>query len=126
MLAKKPVANAVKLIRGGIANISNINSQSGTSHSITYQFPQSAAIVDQYEIDENSDMFQLGRSSALSNDFVVMGPFTDQKHVSETHCTVSRFACRVVVDRRRPNTARIFAAGFDSSKNIFSGEKALK
>ena len=35
--------------------------------------------------------------------------------------TVSRYACRLVVSRHPPYTARIFAAGFDSSKNIFLG-----
>ena len=40
--------------------------------------------------------------------------------------TISRFACRILVDRRPPYCARIYAAGFDSSKNIFLGEKATK
>lgn len=35
--------------------------------------------------------------------------------------TISRFACRILVDRNEPNRARIFAAGFDSSRNIFLG-----
>lgn len=40
--------------------------------------------------------------------------------------TISRFACRIIVDRSPPYHARIYAAGFDSSKNIFLGEKATK
>jgi len=40
--------------------------------------------------------------------------------------TISRFACRIIVDRSPPYTARIFAAGFDVGKNIFLGEKATK
>lgn len=43
-----------------------------------------------------------------------------------TQSTISRFACRILVDRNPPYTARIYAAGFDSSKNIFLGEKATK
>lgn len=35
--------------------------------------------------------------------------------------TISRYACRIVVSRQPPYTARIFAAGFDASKNIFLG-----
>ena len=35
--------------------------------------------------------------------------------------TISRFSCRIVVDRQYPYTARIYAAGFDSSKRIFLG-----
>lgn len=38
-----------------------------------------------------------------------------------TQSTISRFACRIVCDRNAPYTARIYAAGFDSSKNIFLG-----
>ncbi|EUB62789.1 Protein pellino [Echinococcus granulosus] len=35
--------------------------------------------------------------------------------------TVSRFACRIDIDRRPPHTARIYAAGFDMRNNIFLG-----
>lgn len=35
--------------------------------------------------------------------------------------TISRFACRIICDRNNPNIARLYAAGFDSSKNIFLG-----
>ena len=35
--------------------------------------------------------------------------------------TISRYACRIVVSRHPPYEARIFAAGFDGSKNIFLG-----
>ena len=38
-----------------------------------------------------------------------------------------RFACRILCSREGPDySARIFAAGFDSSRNIFLGEKATK
>lgn len=35
--------------------------------------------------------------------------------------TISRFACRILADRSEPRIARIYAAGFDSSRNIFLG-----
>lgn len=35
--------------------------------------------------------------------------------------TISRFACRILVDRNETKGARIYAAGFDSSRNIFLG-----
>lgn len=47
-----------------------------------------------------------------------------RSHASQS--TISRFACRILVDRKPPYVARIYAAGFDSSKNIFLGEKATK
>ncbi|VVD02934.1 unnamed protein product [Leptidea sinapis] len=40
--------------------------------------------------------------------------------------TISRFACRIISDRNDVNNCRIYAAGFDSSRNIFLGEKATK
>jgi hypothetical protein len=38
--------------------------------------------------------------------------------------TISRFACRILCDRLNPRVAKIFAAGFDSSRNIFLGVSA--
>ncbi len=35
--------------------------------------------------------------------------------------TISRYACRILIDRSPPYQARIFAAGFDASRNIFLG-----
>lgn len=53
-------------------------------------------------------------------------PNSNSKRSHATQSTISRFACRILVDREPPYTARIYAAGFDSSKNIFLGEKATK
>ena len=39
--------------------------------------------------------------------------------------TISRYSCRIVVNRRPPYTARVFAAGFDKSSNIFLGVSGL-
>lgn len=39
--------------------------------------------------------------------------------------TISRFACRIICQRDPPYAARIYAAGFDSSKNIFLGVSAV-
>lgn len=39
----------------------------------------------------------------------------------QTQSTISRYACRIMCERSAPYTARIYAAGFDSSKNIFLG-----
>jgi len=51
---------------------------------------------------------------------------SSSKRSHAAQSTISRFACRIIVDRDPPYTARIYAAGFDSSKNIFLGEKATK
>ena len=40
--------------------------------------------------------------------------------------TISRYACRIGVERAPPHTARLYAAGFDAARRIFLGEKATK
>lgn len=35
--------------------------------------------------------------------------------------TISRFACRILADRDNSKIARIYAAGFDTLRNIFLG-----
>ncbi|XP_074725225.1 E3 ubiquitin-protein ligase pellino homolog 2 isoform X5 [Strix uralensis] len=72
---------------------------------------------------------KVGRSTESPIDFVVTDTISGSQNNDETQITqstISRFACRIVCDRSPPYTARIFAAGFDSSKNIFLGEKAAK
>ena len=57
-------------------------------------------------------------------DFVVMDTVAGEKtgNVDKSmQSTISRFACRILVDRKPPYQARVFAAGFDSSRNIFLG-----
>jgi hypothetical protein len=69
---------------------------------------------------------QIGRSSESPIDFVVMdtipGDKTGENKVLQS--TISRFACRILCDRSNPRVARIYAAGFDSSRNIFLGVSA--
>jgi pellino protein len=69
---------------------------------------------------------QIGRSSESPIDFVVMdtipGDKTGESKVLQS--TISRFACRILCDRSNPRVAKIFAAGFDSSRNIFLGVSA--
>ncbi|KAJ1348619.1 hypothetical protein KIN20_003965 [Parelaphostrongylus tenuis] len=91
-------------------------------------------------------MFQIGRSSEEQIDFTIVdtwlasgsqiasssgasGPSRTRpgcdphKMVSST---ISRYACRILVDRENYDKAFVYAAGFDSVKNIFLGEKATK
>lgn len=68
-------------------------------------------------------VLQIGRSSEPPIDFVLMdtipGDKTGEQRVMQS--TISRFACRILAERSNPRIARIFAAGFDSSRNIFLG-----
>lgn len=66
---------------------------------------------------------QIGRSSETPIDFVVMDTIPGDKSGDGKvmASTISRFACRILADRSNPRVARIYAAGFDSSRNIFLG-----
>ena len=69
--------------------------------------------------------FQIGRSSESPIDFVVMDTVPGNKATEKinTQSTISRFACRLLCIRDDSDlSAMIFAAGFDSSRNIFQGK----
>ncbi len=98
--------------------------QNTQQHSVSYTLNRSQAVIVQYDPDAESDMFQIGRSSESPIDFVVMDTVPGNQRTDNavvTQSTISRFACRILVDRNPPYTARIYAAGFDSGKNIFLG-----
>lgn len=70
---------------------------------------------------------QIGRSTESPIDFVVTDTVAGSHSNTDTQSvqsTISRFACRIKCQRTPPYTARIYAAGFDSSKNIFLGVSA--
>ena len=116
-------------------------------HSISYTLSRNQTVVVQYAHDEDSDMFQVricftfsflntsndsnekifikvGRSSESQIDCIVMDTVAGAKTFEDltvSQSTISRYACRIVVLRHPPYTARLFAAGFDASKNIFLG-----
>ncbi|XP_041037895.1 E3 ubiquitin-protein ligase pellino homolog 1-like [Carcharodon carcharias] len=98
-------------------------------HSVSYTLSRSQSVIVEYSHDNNTDMFQIGRSTETLIDFVVTDTAPSSQTNSESQSmqsTISRFACRITCGRSPPYTARIYAAGFDSSKNIFLGERAAK
>ncbi|XP_054845835.1 E3 ubiquitin-protein ligase pellino homolog 3 isoform X2 [Eublepharis macularius] len=98
-------------------------------HSISYTLSRSHSVIVEYTHDSETDMFQIGRSTESMIDFVVTDttPGTNSAVDGQSaQSTISRFACRVICERNPPYTARIYAAGFDASRNIFLGERAAK
>ena len=59
---------------------------------------------------------QIGRAS--SNDIVV---HSEVNKAGKENSRISRYSCRILVDREQPHTAYLFAAGFDKFNNIFLG-----
>ncbi|XP_076315093.1 protein pellino-like [Tachypleus tridentatus] len=130
VLYKRPVPNGVKksihyVVKQPQSSKAILDS---TQHSISYTLSRSQAVIVEYMLDEETDMFQIGRSSECPIDFVVMDTIPGDKagDCKVTQSTISRFACRFLVERNGTHTGRVFAAGFDSSRNIFLGEKATK
>ena len=74
-----------------------------------------------------TDMFQIGRSTEPLIDFIVVDTIPGPKdNLDEllTQSTISRFACRILVERSS-HRARVYAAGFDGNRRIFLGVSIL-
>ncbi|KAJ8941663.1 hypothetical protein NQ314_010308 [Rhamnusium bicolor] len=117
MLSKRPVSNGVKRSRHYVVKTPH-SSQAildANQHSISYTLSRNHAVI-------------IGRSSESPIDFVVMDTIPGDKtgEIKVNQSTISRFACRILCDRTNPKIARIYAAGLDTSRNIFLGEKATK
>nr|XP_023018943.1 protein pellino isoform X1 [Leptinotarsa decemlineata] len=130
VFCKRAVANGVKRLRHYVVKTPHSTHAilDANQHSISYTLSRNQAVIVEYTNDEDTDMFQIGRSSESPIDFVVMDTIPGDK-MGETkvnQSTISRFACRILCDRVNTKIARIYAAGFDTSRNIFLGEKSLK
>ncbi|VIO98815.1 Uncharacterized protein BM_BM3561 [Brugia malayi] len=124
-------------------------------HVVSYSYNRNHTVLVEYSPDPYKDMFQIGRSSEEQIDFTVVDtwlaanalyPGVHNIHGSDNgvidhfgvgknpRCniqrpissTISRYACRIQINRDYPHRAFLYAAGFDSSRNIFLGEKATK
>ncbi|XP_027815428.1 E3 ubiquitin-protein ligase pellino homolog 3 isoform X4 [Ovis aries] len=124
-LSRRPHANGVKpdvIHHISTPLVSKALSNRG-QHSISYTLSRSHSVIVEYTHDSDTDMFQIGRSTENMIDFVVTdtSPGGGAAEGPSAQSTISRYACRILCDRRPPYTARIYAAGFDASSNIFLG-----
>ncbi|XP_077101881.1 E3 ubiquitin-protein ligase pellino homolog 1 [Siphateles boraxobius] len=130
-LLKRPKANGVKpsTVHSTCSPQTAKAISNKDQHSVSYTLSRAQTVVVEYTHDSSTDMFQIGRSTESPIDFVVLDNAPGCHGNSDTlssQSTISRFACRIVCERDPPYTARIYAAGFDSAKSIFLGEKAAK
>lgn len=98
-------------------------------YSVTFYSEKGFGSVVDYKRDSKTDMFQIGRSTEPLVDFIVVDTIGGPKdNIDEylSHSTISRFACRINVERTAPNRAKIFAAAFDSHKRIFLGVSEIR
>ncbi|XP_059053189.1 protein pellino [Achroia grisella] len=130
VLYRRPVANGVRRSKHYVVKTPHSSKAilDASQHSISYTLNRNQAVIVEYTEDPDTDMFQIGRSSEPPIDFVVMDTVAGDKtgDTKVMQSTISRFACRIIADRNDVNNCRIYAAGFDSSRNIFLGEKATK
>lgn len=95
------------------------------SHSISYVLSPKKAVIVEYANDSETDMFQIGRSSKPVIDFHVSNFLPVDKTNTKFTTFLSRYGCRILI-KRSDASAKLFAAGFDSNREIFLGEKATK
>ncbi|KAK6019253.1 Pellino, partial [Ostertagia ostertagi] len=148
-LMRRKAGNGIK--KGSISQV-NVAAkdapavQDKTRHVVSYSYSKNQTVLVEYVADPFKDMFQIGRSSEEQIDFTIVdtwlasgsqlasssggsGPVRARAG-SDPHkmisSTISRYACRIIIDRENYDKAFLYAAGFDSVKNIFLGEKATK
>lgn len=74
---------------------------------------------------------QIGRSLSSAIDFCVIDTLPgceeeqDAYEAIRKRCLVSRFACRILVDRAPPHQARLYAAAFNDHHDIFLGVRTV-
>ncbi|XP_049862715.1 protein pellino-like isoform X2 [Schistocerca gregaria] len=123
-IIRKYYGDGVKYVRTCIAKTPQVLKAAldSKSHNVIYKFSVSETVLVQYARDRETDMFQIGRSAEPPIDFVVMDV---NRHAGRATSTVSRYACRVLADRKNCRDVRIFAAGFNEACNIFLGAMSI-
>lgn len=95
-------------------------------HSISYTLSREKTVIVEYKDNADTDLFQIGRMQHRNIDFVLPFQLPNGKKGSNED-KVSRFACRILVERSEvAPKAKIFAAAFDSDNNIFLGRRTKK
>ncbi|VDM61047.1 unnamed protein product [Angiostrongylus costaricensis] len=136
-LMRRKVGNGIK--KGPVSQV-NVAAKDAVldknRHVVSYSYGKNQTVLVEYVADQFKDMFQIGRSSEEQIDFTIVDTWLASgsqlatragcDHHKMVSSTISRYACRIIVDRENYDKAFLYAAGFDSVKNIFLGEKATK
>ncbi|CAI4226876.1 unnamed protein product [Auanema sp. JU1783] len=141
VLSRRKFGNGIK--KGGVIQ-SNSDGKDAPAvldrsrHVVSYTYSKKQTVLVEYLTDTAKDMFQIGRSSEDQIDFTIVDTWLasnahgslqgniNPKEKRSMASTISRYACRILIDRENPGKSYLYAAGFDSMKNIFLGEKATK
>lgn len=133
-----------------VADPSSSASMRDRRHFVSFVKSRTETLIQEYQADHFTDMFQIGRSTDKPIDVTVKDTRCTDMDAEETPAdqrsvlasrgdgggaaavaphrdsTISRFACRLLVNRTSSPVPRVFAAGFDNHRNICLGEKAPK
>jgi len=116
VLFRRQEPNGVKRSKQYVVESAYTSDIISKNHFISCQLHNSKTHIIEYTPDEQTDMFQIGRSNDVQNDFVVPDPKGSFVVLEEL---VSSFACRILIDRHHgTHVARLYAGGFDSSKRL--------
>ncbi|CAG9540928.1 unnamed protein product [Cercopithifilaria johnstoni] len=154
ILRKRLTGNGIKKDQSSSVSIPPSQTQvvrDASRHVVSYSYNRNHTVLVEYSPDPHKDMFQIGRSSEKQIDFTVVDTWLaanafhsevrsepgSENGVTDIYgdgkdprrpisSTISRYACRIQINRDYPHRAFLYAAGFDSSRNIFLGEKATK
>ncbi|GBL82919.1 E3 ubiquitin-protein ligase pellino 1 [Araneus ventricosus] len=116
-LRKRYHPNGVKEAFSFVTNQAQPLSRPLTAHTVSFNVSTSRSVVVEYARDKSTDMFQIGRYESSPVDIRVVD-------LNQARNGVSRFACRIIVERHGAHQARVYAAAFDATGNIFLGECA--
>ncbi|VDP09105.1 unnamed protein product [Heligmosomoides polygyrus] len=148
-LTRRKTGNGIK--KGSVSQV-NVAAKDAPAvldknrHVVSYSYSKNQTVLVEYVADPFKDMFQIGRSSEEQIDFTIVDTWlasgsqlasssggsapSRARASTDPHkmisSTISRYACRIIIDRENYDKAFLYAAGFDSVKNIFLGEKATK
>lgn len=123
-IEQRSIANGVQPVDELVLNSDDAKKAIAEHYTCTFGTSSLKKVVP-FEPDKFTDMFQIGRSAESPVDFIVMDTVSGAEYTSEsfaTRSTISRFACRVIVDRNPPHSVSIYAAGFDAKRRIILGE----
>ncbi|GFR07353.1 protein pellino [Trichonephila clavata] len=118
VLRKRYQPNGVKESFSFVTSRREPLSRSPSAHTVSYNVSNTRSVVVEYTRDNSTDMFQIGRYESSPVDFRVLD-------VNRKRNGVSRFACRIIIQRNGDRQAKVYAAAFDVTGNIFLGEGAL-
>eukprot|EP00795_Rhopilema_esculentum_P011034 gene11034-19879_t len=123
-LEQRSMANGVSVASECPLNSDEAKALPDTAYRCTFNGPATKNVAI-HEIDKNTDMFQIGRSAENQIDFIVMDTVSGEENISDkfaSRSTISRFACRVNVERNPPHSVKVLAAAFDGKNHISLGE----